>query len=358
MYARARRHGEAKRTPRQRDPSGDAPALEPDGQMGLTAEVPNTRRQVRPTARSAAVTQGSPCRSGWRQASVEVALSRGAGRPRRGAETCPRLVRRSDAASSIVAAPEDSELSGLNSAKATVVVPVYKPEPNPHEAVSWRRCLQIFASTPIIMVAPSDLDLAAYTALDPGRLPIHVVRFDPAYFRDTLTYSRLLLSPGFYEAFSAYEFILIHQLDAFVFRDELADWCERGYDYVGAPWIDLDWITDSRSRWPPETRDNLVGNGGFSLRRVAQALKLLLENPEVAERWGGSEDVFWSFLAGGCMPFTIPLIEEAVAFSFETRPARALELNGGNLPFGCHAWSHAATIDFWRPVLKGCGYDV
>lgn len=259
---------------------------------------------------------------------------------------------------SIVSAREDGGMSRLNGARATVIVPVYKPEPNPHEAVSWRRCLQIFASTPITVVAPLGLNLAAYLSLDRRRPPIHVVRFDPAYFLDTLTYSRLLLSPGFYEAFGAYEFILIHQLDAFVFRDELADWCRRGYDYIGAPWIDLDWITDLRSQWPPETRYNLVGNGGFSLRRVAPALKLLLEHPEVAERWGGTEDVFWAFLAGGCMPFTIPLLEEAVAFSFETRPARALELNGGNLPFGCHAWSHARVIDFWRPVLKGCGYDV
>ena len=106
--------------------------------------------------------------------------------------------------------------------------------------------------TPIALVAPEGLDLTAY--LPPERQearPIHVVRFDPGFFRSTDTYSRLLLSAGFYQAFASYEFILIHQLDVFVFRDELADWCARGYDYVGAPWIDVDWLAEARHTWPP-----------------------------------------------------------------------------------------------------------
>jgi hypothetical protein len=104
-----------------------------------------------------------------------------------------------------------------------------------------------------------------------GSRRIHVVRFDPDFFRNTTTYSALLISAGFYAAFASYDFILIHQLDVFVFRDELADWCARGYDYIGAPWFDVDWFGEVRDAWPPATRDNVVGNGGFSLRRCASA---------------------------------------------------------------------------------------
>lgn len=45
-----------------------------------------------------------------------------------------------------------------------------------------------------------------------------------------------MLSAEFYERFLAWDYILLCQTDAFVFRDELADWCARGYDYIGAPW--------------------------------------------------------------------------------------------------------------------------
>jgi hypothetical protein len=249
--------------------------------------------------------------------------------------------------------------STLGAGQAMVVVPVYEARPNALEAVSWRRCLDVFARTPIALVAPEGLDLTAYVPPGhPEARRIHVVRFDPGFFRSTLTYSRLLLSAAFYQRFASYEFILVHQLDGFVFRDELADWCARGYDYVGAPWIDCYWLEDSKPNWPPETRDNLVGNGGFSLRRVAPALKLLTEQPEVAERWGGNEDQFWSFHAPAFAPFKIPELEEAVAFSFEVSPERAFALNGSKLPFGCHAWSHDAQIGFWRPVLKAYGYEV
>jgi len=249
--------------------------------------------------------------------------------------------------------------SALGAGQAMVVVPVYRAQPDEREAVSWNRCLEVFTKTPIALVAPEGLDVTAYVRPeDQGARPIHVVRFDPGFFRSTLTYSRLMLSADFYRAFASYEFILVHQLDVFVFRDELADWCARGYDYVGAPWIDVEWLAEAKHTWPRETRDNVVGNGGFSLRQVAPALKLLTEMPEAAEEWGGNEDQFWSFRAPACAPFRIPTLEEAVAFSFETSPARALALNGSKLPFGCHAWSKDDQIEFWRPVLKGFGYEV
>jgi len=243
----------------------------------------------------------------------------------------------------------------LGSGQAIVVVPAYRSEPDELEAVSWDRCLEVFETTPIALVAPEGLDLTAY--LRPARR-IHIVRFDPGFFRDTWTYSRLLISAGFYGPFASYDFILIHQLDAFVFRDELADWCARGYDYVGAPWFDLDWLADCRHQWPPATRDNVVGNGGFSLRRVAPALKLLTEMPDVAEQWGANEDQFWSFCAPAYTPFKIPGIEEALTFAFEVWPDRAFSRNGSKLPFGCHGWSKENWIHFWRPVLKDYGYEV
>ena len=50
-------------------------------------------------------------------------------------------------------------------------------------------------------------------------------------------YNRMMLSAGFYELFRDYEYLLICHTDAWIFRDELADWCRRGYDCVAAPWV-------------------------------------------------------------------------------------------------------------------------
>jgi hypothetical protein len=167
-------------------------------------------------------------------------------------------------------------------------------------------------------------------------------------------YSRLLLSRELYERFGAYEYVLLHQLDALVLRDELADWCARGLDYVGAPWFptaDVDFVNEPA-----------VGNGGFSLRRVDAFLEVL-SVPGVereAARWvkGKSrspfekhEDLFWSFEAARYRPeFRIASVEEALGFAFEVEPRRAFELAGRRLPFGAHAWARYDRA-FWEPYL-------
>ena len=78
-------------------------------------------------------------------------------------------------------------------------------------------------------------------------------------------------------------YVLVCHTDAWVFRDELADWCRKGYDCVAAPWIRrpvydkpivkqyMNWLANRRIRQGRFCRQQLygrVGNGGFSLRRV------------------------------------------------------------------------------------------
>ena len=138
----------------------------------------------------------------------------------------------------------------LDGGRAIVVVPVYKPVPEPDEAYSWSRCRTVFADQPVALVAPEGLDVSAYLAgADPSARPVDVIRFDPGFFLSTAHYSRLLLSPGFYEPLLSFDFVLVHQLDALAFRDELVDWSDRDYDYVGAPWIDEAWVAADRHRW-------------------------------------------------------------------------------------------------------------
>jgi hypothetical protein len=144
--------------------------------------------------------------------------------------------------------------------RAAVVVPVYKPEPAALERWSLSRCAPVLGNHPLVLVGPRALDYRPYQALVPAA---DVLTFPARYFRSVAGYSELLLSPCFYEAFAPYEFILIYQLDSFVFEDQMLEWCARGYDYIGAPW------RDGNGNWTG------VGNGGFSLRNVAGCLGVL-----------------------------------------------------------------------------------
>ena len=74
----------------------------------------------------------------------------------------------------------------------------------------------------------------------------------------------------------------MYHLDALVFSDQLAEWCDTDLDYIGPPWInceDSPWVTRPR-----------VGNGGFALMKVASFLEVfrsrrLSEDPdEVLEK--------------------------------------------------------------------------
>jgi hypothetical protein len=63
------------------------------------------------------------------------------------------------------------------------------------------------------------------------------------------------------------------------------------------------------------------------------------------------EDYFWAFHASKFLEgFRIPAPRDALNFSFEMAPRYCFEMNSGQLPFGCHAWSKYDK-EFWEPFL-------
>lgn len=212
-----------------------------------------------------------------------------------------------------------------------------------------------------------------------------VRRLDAKYFGSIKAYSRLMLSPMFYESFRDYKFILTYHLDALVFSDELLDWCKKDFDFIGAP---LKYHSTS-------TELGLIGNGGFALRKIEAFLRLfksrrpcvdpkefwqrissgkpkslqLLHYPrKIAKQIGFLNDIdreisllmkgngFWEdlFIAKRATyfdpEFRLAPLDMAVRFAFDEFPRKCFEMNGGRLPFGCHAW-HKYDRDFWTPYL-------
>ena len=264
---------------------------------------------------------------------------------------------------------------------ATVVIPVYKSIPDADERASLKQCCRVLGCHPIVLVTSPQLDISAYDAVF---RQYHVVAerrtFDTRFFASIGGYNELMLDAAFYRAFSDTEYILIHQLDAWVFRDELLCWCSKDYDYIGAPWF------KRNGPFASEKKLFAVGNGGFSLRRVRACLDVLEHRGPFKKRLRDilgkrhnrlivhlkrmyfnrlqklkfantvdffrsvnlrHEDLFWGLdTQGSHVPFRVAPLDEAIRFAFESHPRLLFELNGDRLPFGCHAW-HRHEPDFW-----------
>lgn len=227
-----------------------------------------------------------------------------------------------------------------------VVIPVYKKDLTPAESLSLVNCLRVLRRRRICLVCPEDLDTQEYDRIAGRTLDKEV--FASHYFKGLSGYNDLMTSNEFYRRFSDFEFMLVHQLDAWVFRDALADWCGRGIDYVGAPWfekhLDHECGVDF---W-------CVGNGGFSLRRISRFIAAT-ENGfanrvmKAKKLW---EDSLYSFgLANTHFAMRIPNPIAALNFAYERSPEFCHQENGGQLPMGCHGWEHTQPVNFWPSLI-------
>lgn len=256
--------------------------------------------------------------------------------------------------------------------KVAVVIPVYKTSIDEFEQLSLRTCFKVLKSHPIFFVKPSSLELSNYLSFLGGNEFLEK-SFENHFFSDIQGYNRLMLSDDFYKEFLAYEYILIYQLDAIVFNDELLYWCDKGYDYIGAPWLysytlrktllsffhyRLN-VKQKAGNSPTKLQFyNRVGNGGFSLRNVEKFLEVCLKEKEKIDYYNQhssnpffNEDVFWSLEVNRKQKvLKIPGHKTAARFALERKPEMGLKLSNGKLPFGVHAWPK--TLQLWKPYIE------
>ncbi len=241
-------------------------------------------------------------------------------------------------------------------ASVVVVIPIYKALLTASEQLSLRQCVHILAAYPVRIVKPESLNLEALLLQYPG---IEVISFEDEYFLSLDGYNELMISLKFYEQFIAYDYLLIYQLDAFVFKDELAYWCSQKFDYIGSPslhWQKFDSFTaeakDDYAKALSNTR--FVLNGGLSLRRVKAFIRYLKIYNTFYPAWKGNEDMLFSQEATRLIPMKLfmklPKWEQAIRFSFEKSPAATFELTGHELPFACHAWERYDP-QFWSTYI-------
>jgi hypothetical protein len=258
-----------------------------------------------------------------------------------------------------------------------VIVPIYKNCLNRFEKLALTQLFTVLSEHPIVAIKPASLRLEEVEGHEKFT---EIISFEDRFFDGIQGYNDLMLSEDFYGQFLQYRYMLIHQLDAFVFKDELAYWCAQRYDYIGAPWLkrlpnpDLfkeiktqvitryHQINNTFENGLPSDRqfDNVVGNGGFSLRKIrkfydlSQKFRAKIREYQQRHEHQFHEDVFWSIEVNRKKRnLRIPKYKKALRFSFENRPEQSLMHTGNRLPFGCHAWDQH--VAFWQPYFAQIG---
>ncbi len=256
-----------------------------------------------------------------------------------------------------------------------VLIPIYKKELTRAESASLKQVLKVCKSRNIMFIHPKSLCLNFYEHIIEESSSIVLFKgFDDKYFSSIKGYNQLLMSKHFYSNILEYKYLFIYQLDAWIFRDELNSWINKGYDNVGAPWF----MGFSNPEHPEKITG--AGNGGCCLRNVRSCIAVLnsfkyIQNP--FKKFANNRTLsgfIYSFLLGNNVNYRfnnfsgyedrffadiIPRLfnwfkncppEEAMKFSFEVCPSYLFELNKKKLPMCCHAWEKYEP-EFWKEFI-------
>lgn len=270
-----------------------------------------------------------------------------------------------------------------------IVIPIHKTAISGNELLSLAQCFKVLKNYPIVFIGTESLDTTFYENFCKlNDIKFKIERFKDKYFQSVASYSNLLLDANFYKRFN-YEYMLIYQLDAWIFEDKLQEWIQKGYDYVGAPWFE-----GFQNAKPDSKMLEIAGNGGLSLRKIPSCIKVLssafgfkhvlnwkdifkfygknrmisniLSLPEFLwKRFGLAninfllsksgrfqEDFYFAQFAPRIdKKFKVAQPKEAMLFSFEANPSKLYELTNQTLPFGCHAWEKYE-YDFWSRFIS------
>lgn len=263
----------------------------------------------------------------------------------------------------------------MNNKKVAIVIPTYKVTYNRGELLSFERLNKFLPNTDKYLAIP-----VKFKGKVKKRKGYSYVYFPDNYFLDVRSYCRLVNQDFFYKPFRSYKYMLLHQLDVIIFSSKLNYWCDKEYDYVGAPLFNSLIGKMTNKKTSPLTG----GNGGFSLRKIDTFLEVIKiakkesirtsNNPIIQKLWfleallkGDShkkwlkspasnyvfnDDGFWSFEAPKYLKsFKVAPFKDALNFAFEKSPRESFKMNGNRLPFGAHAWEKYDK-KFWQKLLR------
>lgn len=259
----------------------------------------------------------------------------------------------------------------MEKALATIVIPLRLEEPSALEKISLDQTIAVLNKYPITFMAPMGLNTAWYEDYCRGKIAASVERFS---WQGFVEFSELQLNPAYYQRFLKYQYMLICHMDAFVYRDELEQWCNAGYDYVGAVIYNPSWCLQKSfvrvitGFLPPE----YFGNGGFALKKVSSFYRITSKykwyidfNLWLRRKRGQGilDDIFLTqHFPRLSASFKIPPKAVAQRFGADYEIWQEADLpftaeNSDQFLFGNHGWIQH-NPEFWKPGIRRQGYNV
>ncbi|MDO8714676.1 MAG: DUF5672 family protein [Polynucleobacter sp.] len=235
-------------------------------------------------------------------------------------------------------------------ASYVTIIPAYQAKLTKNERYALLQLRRLKVEN-LTLVCPNHLNVTQYEVLLPN---LQVERFDAVHFSSLAQYSHFVASPLFYQRFiDQYQWMFMHQLDAFLLDNKVQFFISLGYDYFGAPWklgfenplflFNRPILKNFFSRFH-------VGNGGLSLRNIPRTLDLLLRKQNHASLNYFLEDAFFGYWGMRDYFYKSCPIEVASNFAFENDPEYWL-LRSRQLPMGMHAYD-VWSPDFYKPLIK------
>lgn len=232
-----------------------------------------------------------------------------------------------------------------------IVIPIYKEQLDPIEELSLKRLWDVikYKHYNCYFVCPTDFDTSEYYNILSDTVAaskyFKEVYFDKSYFESTSTYSQLCISYDFYNKFSEYEYMYIFQLDVYLVNDNFSKFCDLGIDYIGSPVFSTDcgWTTIKNGKYTP-----VVGNGGFSLRKIETFKDITNPNGEYRTYYELTdkelkqiiyEDLYFCEYVKPKYKFTTANIQTAITFAWDMSADVIYNTwDIKTLPMALHAW--------------------
>ena len=265
--------------------------------------------------------------------------------------------------------------------EVVIIVPLYNKNMTEKEEYSFFRMVDVFNDRDICIVCPESINGYA-KELSNTHEHISISLFSDTNFKGVLEYNRLLMSLEFYQRFINYKYMLICQLDVYVFKDELNYWIDKDFDNIGAPIFEF---VDSKPTLKMRKKGN---NGGFCLRKITTCISVLssiknryykiatilkVKDVENSLFWNLfrlirdglifnynikylrpiiNEDIFWSIIVPlENHSFKVCDPKESMYFSFDSNPRLLYEKCNYKIPMAIHAW-WKYDIDFVKSLIN------
>lgn len=264
------------------------------------------------------------------------------------------------------------ERNDMEKNKLLVVIPVYHPVLKAYEKAALEHNLSLMEGFSVVFLQPNNVDMSPLNAQYPnvGVIEVSGDWLGTAY--GIQGYNRMMMSESFYKLFQDYTYIFICHVDAWLFKNELAAWCDRDFDLVAAPWptrprytrfplkqyLKLRLLLKPKNKIIHSQMFGRIGNGGLCLRKVKTFREACVQYADEIEYYNSqpdalhNEDLFWALVP----PLKVPSVKEALTFSFDLKPELCYQLNGNRLPMACHGFNKPVRVGFWKqfiPALNG-----